>query len=98
LLFDLHSTGEADKFIELARRLGISDSLPLWIQKLTKIIISDSPEGEKLKALRLIKEAIHPYFDYERPTAFTADEQAETFVKGADTLKEEDYSLDTYLK
>lgn len=39
-----------------------------------------------------------PYFDFERPTAYTAAEEASSLATGPDTLKEEDYSLETFLK
>lgn len=97
-LFDLMAIDDAAKFMEAARRLGFYDSELLWIKKVSKVLLSDAPDSQKLKALKSFKELSNTHFDYERPTTFTTDEKADTFVKGADTLNDEDYSMEAYLK
>jgi hypothetical protein len=78
--------------------LGFTDAHTLWTNRTLRVLSGDDSNDEKIKAIRLLRQLINPYFDYERPTAFSTAEHSETRVQGADTLQESDYSLAAFIK
>jgi len=97
-LFELLVCPDHKKFVELCQRLGFNQTDQLWQLRTVLTLQSDSSEVEKIKAIQIIRELNRTKFDYQRPTAFSAAQQPTDQVKGTDTLKESDYSLDAFIK
>lgn len=98
IFIDMILTDDRNAFVELARKIGFGESEELWLKKIINVLESNASAEQKRKAIASYKEIRAHSFEYDRPTAYTASEEVSALATGPDTLKDEDYSLEAFLK
>lgn len=72
IFVDLMLTDDRAKFLELAAKINFNDTDSVWLSKVLNTLESNASAEQKIKAVASYKEMLPPYFEFERPTAYTA--------------------------
>ncbi len=92
-------SGDHHTIVELGKRLRFPNTDFIWNVKSQAILSGDSKDEEKLKVAKVYKELNrHFSFDFQKPVEYSEAGQTETVTNIPNSLKEEDYSLVSYLK